>query len=346
MGKNEQILNNWKKEIDQYEKLTLEQAQELYKRIINCENKEVKKQLRYELITGTFHVLYKFINSNGYMYMNSTTYDMNDIINSTVETWIKKLDSGEILNIDKYNKMFNYEFYNTINKNIGVEIDIHSEEYLHYLREFIDLIADYLKQLEKNPNLDHFELVKFMRENKEYFPLLEIVNRSYHELKLMEEGKRYRSEYWEKELKKTVDLYNIDALELFDAIIESINQDETEVHLTKTTLYKIKDLAINNGLEYKRENLDDLVTDDLEKEYDKKELRSTLIELIDNCAGTNKIKKAIILERFGFYGRLQTLEEIGALHGYTRERVRMSEAKTLRQLRYPSRANKLKDYLH
>ena len=32
--------------------------------------------------------------------MNGISYDMDDIINSAIETWIKKLDSGDILNVD------------------------------------------------------------------------------------------------------------------------------------------------------------------------------------------------------------------------------------------------------
>jgi RNA polymerase primary sigma factor len=54
-------------------------------------------------------------------------------------------------------------------------------------------------------------------------------------------------------------------------------------------------------------------------------------------------EKDVIILRFGLSGnRPHTLDEIGELYDVTKERIRQIEAKALRKLRQPSRANILK----
>ena len=55
---------------------------------------------------------------------------------------------------------------------------------------------------------------------------------------------------------------------------------------------------------------------------------------------------SIIRLRFGFIdGRPRTLDEVGQVHGVTRERIRQIENKTIAKLRHPSRSQALRDYL-
>ena len=53
----------------------------------------------------------------------------------------------------------------------------------------------------------------------------------------------------------------------------------------------------------------------------------------------------VLRQRYGYYGREKTLEEVGQLFGITRERVRQLETKALRKLRHPSMSKLLKDFL-
>jgi RNA polymerase primary sigma factor len=55
---------------------------------------------------------------------------------------------------------------------------------------------------------------------------------------------------------------------------------------------------------------------------------------------------AVMRMRFGLTdGQPRTLEEIGRVHGITRERIRQVEAKALSKLRHPTRQIGLRDYL-
>ena len=54
----------------------------------------------------------------------------------------------------------------------------------------------------------------------------------------------------------------------------------------------------------------------------------------------------VIKARYGLTdGQPKTLDEIGKVHGVTRERIRQIESKTMSKLRHPSRSQSLRDYL-
>ena len=71
-----------------------------------------------------------------------------------------------------------------------------------------------------------------------------------------------------------------------------------------------------------------------------------LSEALTEILGTLTEREADVLRmRFGMYdGRTHTLEEVGQIFGVTRERIRQIENKTIRKLRHPSRAKKIKDF--
>jgi RNA polymerase primary sigma factor len=71
-----------------------------------------------------------------------------------------------------------------------------------------------------------------------------------------------------------------------------------------------------------------------------------LKEQLEGVLKTLSFKERMVIQyRFGLInGKVKTLEEIGSEFGVTRERIRQIEAKALRQLRHPSRSEKLADF--
>jgi RNA polymerase primary sigma factor len=71
----------------------------------------------------------------------------------------------------------------------------------------------------------------------------------------------------------------------------------------------------------------------------REDLQSVLATLSEREASITRL-------RFGLTdGRPRTLDEIGQVHGVTRERIRQIETKTMSKLRHPSRSRGLRDYL-
>ena len=76
-------------------------------------------------------------------------------------------------------------------------------------------------------------------------------------------------------------------------------------------------------------------------------MQRALREALDRQLASLPPKDAEVLRmRFGLDdGDDRTLEEVGQAYGVTRERIRQIEAKALRRLRHPSRADSLRPFL-
>ncbi len=75
--------------------------------------------------------------------------------------------------------------------------------------------------------------------------------------------------------------------------------------------------------------------------------RQLLREQVEDVLHTlSEREREVLYMRYGLDdGNTRTLEEVGRQFGVTRERIRQIEAKALRKLRQPNRANVLRDYL-
>lgn len=78
-----------------------------------------------------------------------------------------------------------------------------------------------------------------------------------------------------------------------------------------------------------------------ETEVLKKALSAQIMQALETL---DERESEILKMRFGFKGKIYTLEEVGQIFDITRERVRQIEAKALRRLRHPSRSGYLADF--
>lgn len=92
--------------------------------------------------------------------------------------------------------------------------------------------------------------------------------------------------------------------------------------------------------------LGDFVADNSSPSSEEIVFQSVLHDRINELLKTLTEREALVIElRFGLNDNPpHTLEEVGAILGVTRERVRQIEAKALRKLRHPSRSKLIRGF--
>ncbi|HSA56388.1 MAG TPA: RNA polymerase sigma factor RpoD/SigA [Gemmatimonadaceae bacterium] len=124
--------------------------------------------------------------------------------------------------------------------------------------------------------------------------------------------------------------------------------DITEEEVAKTMSISQAHLSLDAPLSPGEDNkLLDYLPDNLNPTPDEQTFEKALTESIEEALGSLKEREARILRLyFGLDGsEPMTLEEIGALLGITRERVRQIKEKALSRLRHVSRARALESFL-
>ena len=312
MGNNLEVLNEWNESLNSYKKLTFEEAKQMY---ISANNSNNKIEIINEIIMGTLYVVANFMAKNGFIYLNSPSYDMNDVISVCNEIWIKMINAGKILNVISFNDMFDGDFFNNLNDNLGIEKIVIPDNTVLNADIFIDLLMYYIKLKETNTFITDSMIIEYMENNNRYDSIL---------IKLYFFGN------------------NLDFINLFEAIIKSFELDNNDLNITKTKLDKIKYILISNGLEYLRYDINKIYVTDTTELYIDDYCKKQVLEIVLN-SDIGDTRKEILIQRYGLLdGRRRTLEEVARYFGVTRACIREKEAKALRLLRHPSRSKKLK----
>ena len=326
MEKNKKILEEWDNDIKDYPKMNFIEAKELYTKIINCSDDTTKKEMRDKLILSTLYVVVKFIEKNGLLYLNGCSYDTSDIINICNKIWIEKLDSGVLLKVESFAKIFDNDFYSRINN----EMDI-TMFYDNGLNDFMIVFDIYLERKINDLEFNATQLWECVLE-----------------LILKKRGIFQTTHYFSEE---RISRY----CELFDGIIASLELDSDNIEISRRKLINLRHALISNGIDYLRKSTDDLVEADVAEQvvYDEsiKVVRDMLFDSSYDQPGEyitpiSDKEKEVIKLRYGFidgYGR--TLDEVGKQFNISRNRVRQIEVKAIKKLRHPSRSKKFKDIL-
>lgn len=285
-------LENWYDQISNFERLKLEKAKELYIKAINEKDELIKKEYMERLITGTLYVVYNFIKKQGFNILKSSSYDMNDIINTFNEVWINMIYNGELLNVDRYSLLFSTT---TINKVYDI---LHSNQLTFNERFYIsydcikECFIEYIQSIRNETECDFSKLVEKYYNGNEYI---------------------YKS--------------LIQMIPIFDALSKNIDFDNIRnskinkyfKFIFETGLTEPLNVNIEDDSNIERRIIMSIISDDFIKEVDlslKKEKQRQVIHERFGLDDNNPL----------------TLKEVAAIHGITSERVRQIEIKALRKL--------------
>ena len=309
-----EVLEQWHSQISSFEKLRITEAQELYKKTINTQNESLKKTYMNKLILGTLYVVYEYIKRNKLELFISSTHDMNDIISSFNEVWIKKLYNGELLNVNRYSLLFTSSYFNEVYNNLCGDEIIVNEQFKISINCFVELLSSYVLYRNKNFNKSFEEVIE----------------------------ETFFSNKWNG---WSYCIYNdvIKTIPLLEKIYSNLNFDKLDnFSLGKTKIADYLRLIINIGLT-------ETISNELPNKYDMEESITTnmimeqLIKDVD-VALTDDRTRSIIHERYGLDdGNPQCLKSVGKHYKISENRVRQIEAKALRKLRSNNNIRKYKN---
>ena len=311
MEENLKILNMWNEKIKVLGKLKLKEAQELFIEIKEESNIKEKKLKRKRLIEETLYVPLTFINKNKIYFINTTSYDMNDVINTIYEIWIELIDAEILLSIDMYSNIFNYNnlFYTKLLDKLPIAKYSFERIVVLNTTNFSKILINYIKLKEITPEVTYNKYLDFIKKE-----LKKELNKNENFLK-------YFSGYY--------CLYSI--YTLLEAITNTlVGVDSSK--LSKTKIDKLKYLLIDSGLTDSIQALEEISLIDMETTIIENDYDSQILNVLLNCL--NEADLELIKRRFGIgeYER-HKLGEMAQLMDTTRERVRQKEEKALRKLR-------------
>ena len=304
------VLKEWQKQISQYNKLKLSEAKGLCKKALETLDETKKTLYMNKAVLGTLYVVPNYIARNNLSTLSSRIYDINDIINTFNEVWIKKVRAGELLNVTKYADVFSKSYFNGVCANlIGYDIDC-NETFDLPIKFFEKMFYTFIQFKNKGETFSYKDLVAVMAKDRYYMNLLKRCDSSI--------------------------------MLIFESIYNNLNDDKKEeldigIRKIDNFLKAFIDIGIS-------ESISNCVSSGIDMESDiiNQLFFTAFIKDVDNTL-IDERKKQIIHQRYGIDdGSPKTYEEIGEVYNISSERVRQLTTICLRTLRNPE--NKIQKY--
>ncbi len=290
-------LQQWKQQIQKYPKLSFLQAKELYE-----QGKEE------EVILGTLHVIYQYLKSNQLHILQNGTYDMNDIINTFCEEWIRAIRKGRLEEVKGFYEILDFTFVRKIVKKLSPNENGWPKRFDKNI--YVDIFLCYIDLKNQKDDISYDDLLKKVEQHEQD--------------KKNNFGSRKLDSY--QALQKNYKLFDF-----CENLYQKLNIDSSkDVKFSRRRLTILLPLLLDIGF------LTDLKEADVlpyrfEDEIINKVAYERIVQAI--CQSTIDPKaKQIFLERTVLYDK-STYENLAKKYNSSVETVRKYEQKALRKVR-------------
>ena len=322
------ILEDWNEQFSNVEKLKLSEVKEIYKKIEETDNKELRKNYYNKIILGTEHVVYNYLKSTKIYLLSSMNVDPEDIIATTYETWIENIKNGKLNESNSFSQItqantFSYSIEEKMGLNSQFDISSSSASTQFYKngKKHSDNALGVLTDLE----LRKF-FVKYYRLRQLGDEKIDLTEQVFEDSKISNDQK-------------------VRVASFFDKTCDYLDSTIGDTQISDTNLAKYIKLIISNAIA--SDSIDNSIlidNNDVDSEVIENNMREKLIESFETAQLTDT-EEFIIRKRFGIDGGRKTLEETGESLGVSKMRVIFIETKALRKLRTPKSARGLQSFL-
>lgn len=322
------ILEDWNEQFSNVEKLKLSEVKEIYKKIEETDNKELRKNYYNKIILGTEHIVYNYLKSTKIYLLSSMNVDPEDIIATTYETWIENIKNGKLNKANSFSQITQANaFGHSIEEKMGLnnQFDISSSsastQFYKNGKKHSDNALGVLTDLE----LRKF-FVKYYRLRQLGDEKIDLTEQVFEDSKISNDQK-------------------VRVASFFDKTCDYLDSTIGDTQISDTNLAKYIKLIISNAIA--SDSIDNSIlidNNDVDSEVIENNMREKLIESFETAQLTDT-EEFIIRKRFGIDGGRKTLEETGESLGVSKMRVIFIETKALRKLRTPKSARGLQSFL-